>query len=345
MHRTHSGHRLGALLLCLLPLAASAKDGAVPPAISGMALEMLKRSVEFKTAEGEGQVPAYAEYLAGELKAHGFAAEDITITPRGETATLTARYRGKDPKAKPILVASHMDVVPARREDWERDPYVAVVENGFVFGRGTADNKLGLVSTVVALIWLKQEGFKPNRDIILTLSGDEETTQDTTALLAQELKDAELVLNSDAGGAYLGDDGKPIVYTIQAAEKTYMDFEVTFTNPGGHSSRPGPTNAIYDMARAIGRVAAFRFPAKSSELTKAYFKAAGAMRTDEVGAAMLRYADNPRGQGSIRPARHACGIRRPAWHDLRCHDGESGPRAERAAAERDGQHQLPRVPG
>ena len=293
MHHTHSGLRLGALSLCLLSCGASAKENAVSPAISGMALEMLKRSVEFKTAEGEGQVPAYAEYLAGELKAHGFAAEDITITPRGETATLTARYRGKDPKAKPILVASHMDVVPARREDWERDPYVAVVENGFVYGRGTADNKLGLVSTVVALIWLKQEGFKPTRDIILTLSGDEETTQDTTALLAQELKDAELVLNSDAGGAYLGDDGKPIVYTIQAAEKTYMDFEVTFTNPGGHSSRPGPTNAIYDMARAIGKVAAFRFPAKSSELTKAYFKAAGSTRTDEVGAAMLRYAENP----------------------------------------------------
>ncbi len=294
MHHAHSGHRLGTILLCLLPLAAaSAKDDAVPPAISGMALEMLKRSVGFRTAAGEGQVPAYAEYLAGELKAHGFAAEDITITPRGETATLTARYRGTDPKAKPILVASHMDVVPARREDWERDPYVAVVENGFVYGRGTADNKLGLVSTVAALIWLKQDGFKPKRDIILTLSGDEETTQGTTALLAEELKDAELLLNSDAGGAYLGDDGKPVVYSMQAAEKTYMDFEVTYTNPGGHSSRPGPTNAIYDLARAIGKIAAFHFPARSSELTKAYFKAAGAITPGPVGQAMLRYADDP----------------------------------------------------
>jgi carboxypeptidase PM20D1 len=294
-----SGRRLGAFVLCLAPLSvASAKDAPIPPEISAKALEMLKRSVGFRTAAGEGQVPAYAEYLAGELVAHGFAKEDITITPLGETATLTARYRGTDPKAKPILVASHMDVVPARREDWERDPYVAVVEDGFVFGRGSSDNKLGLVTSTVALFWLKQEGFKPRRDIILTLSGDEETSMDTTAALAQQLKGAELLLNSDAGGASLGDDGKPIVYAMQAAEKTYMDFEVTYTNPGGHSSRPGPSNAIYDLARAIGKIAAFRFPPKSNEITLAYFRTAGAITPAPAGQAMLRYAENPGDQAA-----------------------------------------------
>ncbi len=227
------------------------------------------------------------------MKAGGFAAEDITITPRGQTATLVAYYRGKDSSAKPIVIAAHMDVVPALREDWERDPYVAVVENGYVFGRGSSDNKFGIASTVAALLWLKQEGYKPRRDIVLALTGDEETNGATTAVLAQELKHAEMVLNSDAGGAYLGDDGKPVVYALQAAEKTYMDFEVSFTNPGGHSSRPGPMNAIYDMARAITRVAGFRFPARSSELTKAYFRAAGAITPAPVGPAMLRYADNP----------------------------------------------------
>jgi carboxypeptidase PM20D1 len=294
MHSMLSGRRLGALLLCFAPLAGAApKDMAIPPEISDKALEMLKRSVEFKTVEGEGQVPAYAEYLAGELKAHGFAAEDITITPRGETATLTARYRGTDPDAKPILVASHMDVVPAKREDWERDPFTPVVEDGFLFGRGSGDNKFGLVTSTAALFWLKQEGYKPKRDIVLVLSGDEETTQDTTAALAEELKGAELLLNSDAGGARLGDDGKPVVYSMQAAEKTYMDFEVTFTNPGGHSSRPSPSNAIYDLARAIDKVAAFRFPPRTSEITKAYFEAAGPITSAPVGEAMLAYAKNP----------------------------------------------------
>lgn len=289
-----SGRRLGVFLLCLLPLAAAAgEDTAVPADISAMALEVLKRSIGYRTVEGEGQMTAYAEYLAGVLQAHGFEAGDITITPRGGTATMTARFRGTDPSLKPILVASHMDVVPAKREDWERDPFTAVVEDGFVFGRGASDNKFGLVTSTVALIWLKQEGFRPKRDVILVFSGDEETSMETTAALAQELKGAELLLNTDAGGASLGDDGKPIVYAMQAAEKTYMDFEVTTTNPGGHSSRPGATNAIYDLARIINRLAAFRFPPKTNEITKAYFEAAGPITPAPAGPAMLRFAQDP----------------------------------------------------
>jgi len=289
-----AGRRLAAFLLCLAPFSAVADgDSAVPPELSAKALEMLKRSVGFRTVAGEGQVPAYAEYLAGELRAHGFAAEDITVTPRGETATLVARYRGNDPALKPLLISSHMDVVPAKREDWQRDPFTAVVEDGFLFGRGANDNKFGLVTSTVALFWLKQQGFKPRRDVLVVLSGDEETSMETTAALAQELKGAELLLNSDAGGARLGSDGKPVVYSLHAAEKTYMDFEVTTRNPGGHSSRPGPTNAIYDLARIIDRVAAFRFPPKLNEITRAYFESAGAITPGPMGEAMLRFAKDP----------------------------------------------------
>ncbi|MEX1993957.1 MAG: M20/M25/M40 family metallo-hydrolase [Steroidobacteraceae bacterium] len=299
MHRFHAWHRLGALFLCFLvaPVLAAAET-AVPPAISAQALEILKRSVGFKTVQGEGQMPAYAAYLAGVLREAGIAAEDITIAPHGETATLVARYRGTDPAAKPIVIAGHMDVVSAFREDWERDPFTAVVEDGFVFGRGSADNKFGIATMVATLAWLRQEGFKPRRDIVLALTGDEETSQSTTAILAKQLKHAEMLLNSDAGGALLGDDGRPLVYGMQAAEKTYMDFQLVFTNPGGHSSRPASKNAIYDMARAITRIAAFRFPARSSELTQAYFRAAGALTPGEIGGAMRRYADDPADQGA-----------------------------------------------
>jgi acetylornithine deacetylase/succinyl-diaminopimelate desuccinylase-like protein len=294
MQPVNTGRRLGAVLLSLLlaPLA-SATDAGVPQAVSAQALEILTRSIAFKTVIGEGQVPVYAAYLAGVLKNGGFAAEDITITPYGETATLVARYRGTDPSAKPILVGGHMDVVSAFREDWERDPFTAVIEDGFVFGRGSSDNKFGITSMVTTLLWLKQEGFKPRRDIILALTGDEETTQSTTAVLAQQFKHAEMYLNSDGGGALLDDEGKPVFYGLQAAEKTYMDFEVAFANPGGHSSRPSSHNAIYDLARAVSRVAAFRFPARNSELTMAYFQAAGPLTPGEVGAAMLRYAADP----------------------------------------------------
>jgi acetylornithine deacetylase/succinyl-diaminopimelate desuccinylase-like protein len=294
MRPANTVRHLGAIFLSLLLApVAWATDAGVPQAVSAQALDILTRSVAFKTVIGEGQVPAYAAYLAGVLKDGGFAAEDITITPYGETATLVARYRGTDLSAKPILVGGHMDVVSAFREDWERDPFTAVIEDGFVFGRGSSDNKFGITSMVTTLLWLKQEGFKPRRDIILALTGDEETSQSTTAALAQQFKHAEMYLNSDGGGALLDDEGGPVFYGLQAAEKTYMDFEVAFTNPGGHSSRPSSHNAIYELARAISRVAAFRFPARNSELTVAYFQAAGAMTPGEAGAAMLHYAADP----------------------------------------------------
>ncbi len=290
---------LAAVFLCWWLAPAAADGSAVPPATSAKLLEILQRSIAFKTVLGEGQVPAYAAYLAGVLRDGGYAAGDIEITPHGETATLVARYRGTDPSSRPIVIAGHMDVVSAFREDWERDPFTPVVEDGFIFGRGSSDNKFGVASMVTTLLWLKQENFRPKRDIVLALTGDEETSQETAAILAGRLKDAEMMLNSDAGGALLGDDGKPVVYGLQAAEKTYMDFTIAATNPGGHSSRPAAKNAIYDLARALSRIAAFRFPVRSSELTRAYFRAAGEMTPGEVGAAMRRFAENPADREAI----------------------------------------------
>jgi acetylornithine deacetylase/succinyl-diaminopimelate desuccinylase-like protein len=298
-HPAFAGRRPAVLLLWMLiaPVLA-AGETAVPPALSKQALEILTRSVGFRTVKGTGQVPAYANYLSAVLQSGGFAASDIEITPMGETATLVARYPGTDPNAKPIVITGHMDVVSANREDWDRDPFVAVVEDGYVFGRGTTDNKFGIVSMVAALLWLKEEGFRPRRDILLALTGDEETSQATTAVLAERLKHAEMQLNSDAGGGELDDNGRPVVYALQAAEKTYIDFEVTFTNPGGHSSRPGPKNAIQDMARAVSKVAAYRFPARSNELTQAYLRAAGPLHPGKVGKAMIRYAEDPSDQAA-----------------------------------------------
>jgi len=290
---TKTGLGAVALYLAMTAAAAAIAAPAVPADISAALREIHSRSVSFQTSAGQGLVPAYAAYLAGVLDEAGFAREDITITPFEETAFLIARYRGTDPTAKPIAIGGHMDVVPALKADWQRDPFTAVVEDGFVFGRGSADNKFGVATMVATLVWLKKEGFRPRRDIVLALSGDEETSQATTAVLAEQLKNTELFLNSDAGGAFLGDDGKPTIYGMQAAEKTYVDFEIAFKSPGGHSSRPGPDNAIYRLARAIERIEAFKFPALSSELTLAYFRAAGALTPGEEGATMRRYAENP----------------------------------------------------
>jgi acetylornithine deacetylase/succinyl-diaminopimelate desuccinylase-like protein len=290
---TDTRRRLAAGLSCLAIIAPAAAQPSVPGDVSATALEVLTRSIGYRTVQGGGQVPAYAEYLSGVLQSGGYRASDIAITPQGGTATLVARWPGTDASLKPLVLIGHMDVVAAEREDWERDPFTAVVEGGYVYGRGAVDNKFGISTMVATLLWLRQEGWQPRREIVLALTGDEETSQDTTAVLARQWRHAEMLLNSDAGGASLGDDGKPVVYALQAAEKMYVDFEISFTNPGGHSSRPSADNAIYSLARAITRVSQLRFPAHASELTKAYFRAAGPMTAGETGRAMLRYAGDP----------------------------------------------------
>ncbi|WP_449427506.1 M20/M25/M40 family metallo-hydrolase [Rhodanobacter umsongensis] len=254
---------------------------------------MLKHAISIHTVEGEHQVPVLAAYLADKLKAGGFAAGDIEIIPVGETAALVARYRGTG-EGKPILLSGHMDVVAANRKDWTRDPFTLVEENGYLYGRGSADMKTAAVVLVETLIRLKREGFKPRHDLILLLSGDEETAMASTRELAKRYHDAEFLLNADAGGGTLDPaTGKPVVYEIQAAEKTYADFQIGLTSPGGHSSEPTADNAIYRLARIIDRVAAYQFPPMINQITRASLHATGTHTPGPLGAAMIRFAAHP----------------------------------------------------
>ncbi|KQX20129.1 MULTISPECIES: M20/M25/M40 family metallo-hydrolase [unclassified Sphingomonas] len=265
----------------------------IDPAQHRQMLDIWKKMISIPTVHGRGQMAAMANYVAGLLREGGFAAEDVRIEGSGDDLSLAARYRGTG-KGKPILLSGHMDVVEARPSDWTRDPFVPVEENGFVYGRGALDMKFGDAVLVSTLLKLKAEGFRPSRDIILLLSGDEETAMATTARLAEQYGgNAELLLNADGGGGLLDKQGKPVAFYVQGGEKTYADIEISVTNPGGHSSRPGATNAIADLARAIDRIAAYRFPAQTNEITRAFFKATGKQIGGATGAAMLRFADDP----------------------------------------------------
>ena len=262
------------------------------PALSVQTLEILKRGIAFRTVAGGDQMVPYAEYLKSVLVDGGYKADEITIEPMAGTAFLLARYPGKDPKKKPIVISGHMDVVEARPEDWSRDPFTPVIEGGYIYGRGATDNKFEVSVIVATLAKLRREGWKPGREVILALSGDEETVMATTAVLAARLKGAEMVLNVDGGGGSII-SGKPAVYGIQGAEKTYADFEITITDPGGHSSRPTATNAIYRLGKALDKLAAYRFPAMQNEITKGSMLAASASMPGEIGDALRRYANNP----------------------------------------------------
>ena len=284
---------LGVLALSLSAQAASDRDSEH----AAKALEIYEKVISFETSKGLGNVPGMAQYLAGELVEAGFSHDDIEVVPLGESAAFIARYRGDGRSGKaPILLLAHMDVVEAHEDDWQRPPFELTRDETFFYARGSSDNKFGITQLVSTFIRLKKEGFVPSRDLIIAFSGDEESGMLTTRMLANEREDlaeAEFALNSDAGGGSLKNDGTPNAYYIQAAEKTYVTWDITIRNPGGHSSRPRADNAIYDLADIVKKIQQFRFPVRSSDMTRAYFRQTGERLGGELGDAMKRFAANP----------------------------------------------------
>lgn len=287
---------LAVLSACMFSSALAQEAVKSPDEVK--ALEIYRTIIGMRTAAGQGNVPKMAAYLASEFKKAGFTDDDIEILPSGETASLIVRYKGDGSSGdKPILFLGHMDVVDAKAEDWELDPFTLTEKDGYFFGRGTIDNKYGVMNLTQSFIRLKQEGFLPTRDLVLAFSGDEETGMTTTKMLAYErpeLADAEFALNSDAGGGSLTEDGTALTYGIQAAEKTYATFEITARNPGGHSSRPKrKDNAIYDLADALKAIQAYQFPVKSNDITRTSFASLGPAIGGNLGEAMTTFANNP----------------------------------------------------
>jgi acetylornithine deacetylase/succinyl-diaminopimelate desuccinylase-like protein len=303
-------HALCLTLACIALVAGPAVPAAAQGTSAGYtqpyqrkALDVYRTIVGMRTAAGQGKVPAMAAYLADQFRQGGFPAGDVHVLPLtlpdGEaTAGLVVRYRGDGSSGKrPILLLAHMDVVDARREDWTRDPFTLVEEGGYFFGRGSADDKFGVASLTATFLRLKAEGFVPTRDLVIAFSGDEETAMLSARSLVtthRALTDAEFALNDDGGGGMLDEaTGKPVAYFIQAAEKTYATFELTLTNPGGHSSTPRADNAIYQLAGALTRLEAYRFPVQVNDTTRGFLRAMARLKTGPVGEAMGRLADNP----------------------------------------------------
>ncbi len=286
---------LSAVIALLFSTTVSAQDRDSEHARK--TLEIYTNIIEMETAKNLGNVPAMARYLADEMIGAGLPREDVEVLAVGETAALIARYRGDGSSGKaPILFLAHMDVVEALPEDWERPPFELTMDDTFFFARGTDDNKFGVAQLTSTFIRLKKEGFVPNRDLIIVFSGDEESTMASTEVLAYErpdLAEAEFALNSDAGGGSLSDDGKAVGYRIQTSEKTYATWEMTARNPGGHSSRPRLDNAIYDLAHAISKIQAMKFPVRWSDTTIEYFEETGQQLGGELGETMLQFAGDP----------------------------------------------------
>jgi acetylornithine deacetylase/succinyl-diaminopimelate desuccinylase-like protein len=289
-----------ALFLTLLSTSALADPAS--DRWHAKAREIFARSIEIPTVAGRGQVPAQARYLADQFKAAGIPESDIRIMPYqarpgDDTAALIVRWRSPKPSGKkPILLMAHMDVVEALPADWTTDPFKFLEKDGYYYGRGAGDNKAGMVAVTTALLRLRAEGFKPTRDLIVFFTGDEENDGKGAELGSTEWRewtDAEFALNSDGGGGAFTADGRPLGFTIDTAEKTYQTFTFSARNKGGHSSRPRPDNAIYDLSAALTRLAAHRFTPMLNETTRAYFTERAKMEKGPLGDAMRRWVADP----------------------------------------------------
>ncbi len=283
MHRT-------ILLVAATIVAASASAASQPNAAHALARDLFEQLIEIKTTEsGVGSTPA-AQAMAERFRAAGFAAEDVHVVgPNERKQNMVVRLRGNGRK-KPVLLIGHLDVVEALREDWTTDPFEFLEKDGYFYGRGTQDMKDGIAIMATTLLRYKREGFRGDRDIILALTADEEggNANGVEWLLQnrRELVDAEFVLNHDGAGVTL-DGGKAVQMELTASEKVYADFDLTVTNPGGHSSVPERDNAIYALAHALEKLARYDFPFELNNVTRAYFERA-AKNAEPARAATLR---------------------------------------------------------
>jgi len=267
-----------------------------------LAREILKELIEINTTDSVGNVSAASEAMAKRLRSAGYADSDIFIGgPNDRKKNMVVRLRGTGAK-QPVLLIGHLDVVEAHREDWTSDPFQLLEKDGYFYGRGVVDMKGSDAIYVLTMMRLKQEGYRPDRDIILALTADEEGGKsngvDWLLRNHRDLVDAEFSLNADGGGV-VTEKGKPFVVAMGASEKLYADYELEVTNPGGHSSLPTPENAIYRLSDSLVRLQNYKFPFELNDVTRAFFEQTSKVQTGQTAADMLAVTKTPPDQAAI----------------------------------------------
>jgi acetylornithine deacetylase/succinyl-diaminopimelate desuccinylase-like protein len=284
-------------VLSLLCLSAQAADTMPPIAEQRLAREIYKQMIEVKSGFSTGATTPIAESVAARFKAAGFPASDIFVGGAIPTkGNVVVRYRGTGAR-KPILLLAHIDVVEAKREDWTVDPFVFLEKDGYFYGRGTADDKAQAAVWVATLLRLKREDYRPDRDLILALTADEEgggpyNGVDWLLQKHRDLIEAEFALNEGARGMLV--EGKRVEHDIGLAEKQFLNLRWEVRNKGGHSARPVADNAIYHLAAALHKLATFEFDFHLTDITREYFRQAAKTESGGLAADMTRVAAGDR---------------------------------------------------
>ena len=295
-------------LIALLLILDAPLPAQMPRTLSAndqRARDIFEQLININTTGSSGSTTVAANAMAKRLTDAGFPAADVQVIgpAASKNYNLVARFRSTGMQ-KPILLLAHIDVVEAKKEDWSVDPFTFLEREGFFYGRGTMDVKDGAAILVATLARLKQEGYRPNRDLILALTTGEEGGSDYNGvqwLLAnhRDLIDAAFVINMDAGDPVIL-NGKRLMRSVQASEKVYVTFKLEVHNPGGHSSLPTNDNAIYRLAAALGRLSAYEFPAQLNEITRASFARWGQLQQGQLATDMAAVAGPTPDTAAIR---------------------------------------------
>jgi acetylornithine deacetylase/succinyl-diaminopimelate desuccinylase-like protein len=288
-------------LACCLSSAAVAQN-PLPTASAedrALAREIFKQLIEINTTDTpKGNVTTGAAAMQKRFLDAGFPPQDVHLLgPDPRKQNLVVRLRAASPTTqKPVLFLGHMDVVEALPADWHTDPFQFVEKDGYYYGRGTQDMKNSDAALVATFLRLHKEGYHPRRDLILALTADEEGGKfngaDWLVRQHRELVDAAFVINPDSGGIEL-DHGRAVVADVEATEKVYSDFQITALNAGGHSSRPRPDNAIYELTAALNKLAAYTFPFELNEVTRTYFTNLAGQESGQTAADMRAILATP----------------------------------------------------
>src|SRR5271166_5469868 len=300
-------------LLCALTLGAETMP---PPADQTLAHDIYKEFVEIQSGFTTGSTTPVAEAAAARLRAAGFPESDIFVGGASlNKHNLVVRYHGSG-AGRSILLIAHEDVVEAKREDWSTDPFQLIEKDGYFYGRGTGDDKAQAAVWIANLIRYKREGFKPDRDIIVALTADEEgggpfNGIDWLIKNHRELIDAELALNEGGWGEISG--GRKISNDLQVSEKYVINFRFEVRNKGGHSSLPVADNAIYHLAGALEKLSQFGFPLKTNEVTAAYFREMAKIETGKIETGSIAADLAKAGEGSEEAMRRVAAAS-PTWN-------------------------------
>lgn len=293
-------HRSRILGILAAPALLAAAAPASPEQERAAFRAIYKELVETDTTLSNGDCTLAAQRMAAHLRTAGFPDADLhLIVPPGhpKEGNLVAVLPGRDRRAKAVLMLAHIDVVEAKREDWTRDPFTLVEEDGYFTARGAADDKSMSAIWVDTMVRFKREGYRPRRTLKLALTCGEETNgalngAEYLVRNHRELIDAAFAVN-EGGGGLLDAGGKPALLAIQVGEKLSQNYSLVVTNPGGHSSRPAPDNAIYRLAHALSAIERHHFPVTFNATTRDFFTRLMRIRPPEQQAAIRALLANP----------------------------------------------------